>query len=251
MPNGIVAKNTYESGQMAEPIVFLPGMMCDARLFGPQIAELSAEYAVTVAPVTRGERVEEIASGLLDEMPQRFALAGQGMGGIVAMELLRRAPDRISRLALINTTPLAETPQEAAAREPQIVRAKAGRLAEVMKTQIKPSDLAPGPYRAEVLELAMHMADTLGAAVFQRQSRALQRRRDQQSTLRKCKVPTLVMCGEHDALAPVKRHSFMAELIPYAELRVLSDAGHLPTLEQPDATTAALRDWMGLPLVLR
>ena len=75
---------------MAEPLVFLPGMMCDARLFGPQIAELSADHCVMVAPVTQGERIEEIASGLLDQLPARFALAGLSMGGIVAMELLRR-----------------------------------------------------------------------------------------------------------------------------------------------------------------
>ena len=78
---------------MTEPLVFLPGMMCDARLFGPQIAELSADHCVTIAPVTQGERIEEIASGLLDQLPARFALAGLSMGGIVAMELLRRAPD--------------------------------------------------------------------------------------------------------------------------------------------------------------
>ncbi len=236
---------------MPEPIVFLPGMMCDARLFGPQIAELSSEYTVTVAPVTRGERIEEIASGLLDELPHRFALAGLSMGGIVAMEILRRAPDRVTRLALMDTNPLAETPAVAAGREPQMVRVKAGRLREVMRDEMKPNYLAPGPYRNEVLDLVMDMAEALGKDVFLRQSRALQRRRDQQSTLRKCKVPTLILCGEYDALCPVKRHTFMAELIPYAELRILTDAGHLPTLERPDATTAALRDWLAMPLVLR
>ncbi|MEO0402290.1 MAG: alpha/beta fold hydrolase [Pseudomonadota bacterium] len=236
---------------MAEPLVFLPGMMCDARLFGPQIAELSADFSVMVSPVTRGERIEEIASGLLDELPQRFALAGLSMGGIVAMELLRRAPDRITRLALMDTNPLAETPVVAAAREPQIVKVRTGRMGEVMRDEMKPNYLAPSPYRNEILELVMDMAEALGPEVFIRQSRALQRRRDQQGTLRKCRVPTLVMCGEHDALCPVKRHTFMAELIPGAELRVLENAGHLPTLEAPSATTAALRDWLKQPLILR
>jgi pimeloyl-ACP methyl ester carboxylesterase len=236
---------------MAEPLVLLPGMMCDARLFGPQIAELSAEMAVMVAPVTQGERVEEIASGLLDLMPKRFALAGQGMGGIVAMELLRRAPDRISRICLIGTNPLAETPAVAANREPQIVKVRSGRLLEVMRDEIPPATLAPGLQRAEVQDLVMDMAETLGAEVYIRQSRALQRRRDQQAVLRKCKVPALVMCGQYDELSPVKRHSFMAELIPYAKLVVMENAGHLPTLEQPAETTAALREWMRQPLVLQ
>jgi pimeloyl-ACP methyl ester carboxylesterase len=236
---------------MAEPLVFLPGMMCDARLFGPQIAELSADHCVTVAPVTQGERIEEIASGLLDQLPARFALAGLSMGGIVAMELLRRAPDRITRIALMDTNPLAETPPVAAAREPQIVGVRTGRLEQVMRDEMKPHYLAPGPHRAEVLDLVMDMALTLGADTFVRQSRALQRRRDQQGTLRKCKVPTLVLCGAHDALCPVKRHTFMAELIPYAKLVILENAGHLPTLETPAETTQALRDWLKQPLILQ
>jgi len=236
---------------MAEPLVFLPGLMCDARLFGPQIAELSSECSIMVSPVTRGERIEEIASGLLDELPARFALAGLSMGGIVAMELLRRAPDRVSRLALLDTTPLAETPQAAAAREPQIVKARAGRLHEVIRDEMLPRYLGPGPFRNEISELVLDMADALGPDTFVRQSRALQRRRDQQGTLRKCRAPTLVLCGAHDALCPVKRHTFMAELIHGAELRVLDSAGHLPTLEAPAETTQALRDWMRQPLLLR
>ncbi len=236
---------------MTEPLVFLPGMMCDARLFGPQIAELSADHCVTIAPVTQGERIEEIASGLLDQLPARFALAGLSMGGIVAMELLRRAPDRITRIALMDTNPLAETPPVAAAREPQIVGVRTGRLEQVMREEMKPHYLAPGLHRGEVLDLVMEMALTLGPEVFVRQSRALQRRRDQQGTLRKCKVPTLVLCGAHDVLCPVKRHTFMAELIPYARLVVLENAGHLPTLEAPAETTQALRDWMKQPLILQ
>ena len=212
---------------------------------------MSADTAVMIAPVTRGERIEEIASDLLDSLPARFALAGSGMGGIVAMELLRRAPDRVIRIALLDTNPLTETPVLAANREPQIVRARSGRLAEVMRDEIRPNYLAEGPHRGEVLDLAMDMAMTLGPEVFIRQSRALQRRKDQQATLRKIKVPTLVLCGAEDALCPVKRHEFMAELIPYATLRVIDGAGHLPTLEQPDAVTDALREWMGLPFVLR
>ena len=235
---------------MPEPLVFLPGMMCDARLFGPQIAELSADTCVMTAPITRGERVEEIASGLLDELPHRFALAGLSMGGIVAMEVLRRAPDRVTRIALLDTNPLAEMPQVAAAREPQIVAARAGRMLDVMREEMKPNYLAPGPGQPEVLELVMDMAHALGPEVFVRQSRALQRRPDQQGTLRKCTVPALVMCGVYDALCPVARHEFMAELMPHARLHVIEGAGHLPTLEQPEASTATLRAWMGWPAVM-
>ena len=229
---------------MTEPLVLLPGMMCDARVFAPQINALSRERAVMVAPITLGERVEEIASNLIDQLPARFALAGLSMGGIVAMEILRRVPDRVSRLCLMDTNPLAETPAEAAAREPMIVGVRSGRLDEVMRQAMKPDYLAPGPGRVAVLNTVHAMAADLGPEVFVRQSRALQRRRDQQSTLRKCKAPTLILCGAHDRLTPVKRHSFMAELMPAARLEVIETAGHLPPLEAPEATTAALRGWL-------
>jgi len=236
---------------MNEPVVFLPGMMCDARLFEPQLRALSATHPVMVAPITHGQRIEEIASNLLTALPQKFALAGLSMGGIVAMEVLRRAPDRVTRIALMDTNCLAETPPVAADREPQIIKVKAGKLTDVMRDALKPSYLAPGPRRPAVLQTMMDMAQTLGPEVFITQSRALQRRRDQQSTLRKIRQPALVLCGAHDALCPVKRHSFMAELIPHARLVVLDDAGHLPTLETPDETNDALWEWLHQPYVLR
>ncbi|WP_417208105.1 alpha/beta fold hydrolase [Antarctobacter sp.] len=236
---------------MTETLVFLPEQMSDARLYGPQIAEMSRDQAVMIAPITQGDRIEEIASTLLDLVPTRFALVGHGMGGIVAMEVYRRAPDRVTRLALMGTTPLAETPQVAALRDPQMIRARAGRFDAVLAEEFRLADLAPGPHQREVLALVLEMARGLGPEVFVRQSRAMQRRRDQQGTLRRINVPTLVLCGAEDRLYPVKRHSFMAEMIPKAELRVIEDAGHMPMLEQPEAVTDALLGWLAQPLLLR
>ena len=236
---------------MNEPLVLMPGMMCDARLFLPQITAFSADRAVQVANITQGEKIEVMAEAVLKDAPEKFALAGLSMGAIVAMEVQRRAPERVTRIALMDTNSQAETPPVAAMREPQIVGARTGRLAEVMRDVMRPEFLAPGPRRHEVLDLMQQMAMDLGPEVFVRQSRALQRRPDQQKTLRKLRVPALVLCGEHDGLTPVRRHDFMAGLIPYATLNIIPDAGHIPTLEQPDATTAALRHWLGAPLVLR
>lgn len=236
---------------MQEPLVFLPGMMCDARLFARQLVDLGRDHVVSVAPLTGGERIEDIAGAILPALPERFALAGLSMGGIVAMELMRRVPEKITRLALMDTNALAETPAGAAALEPLIIGAKAGKLDETMRKLVQPEHLAPGPGRLAVMNELLQMAQSLGPEVFVNQARALQRRRDQQATLRKVKCPTLVLCGEHDGLTPIKRHAFMADLIPYAELKVIPDAGHLPTLEQPERVSAALRDWMKQPLVLR
>ena len=236
---------------MHDPLVFLPGMMCDARLFGPQVTALSRDIPVTVAPITGGDRIEEIASGLLGFLPQKFALAGLSMGGIVAMEILRRAPDRVTRIALMDTNSLPETPQSAADYEPLITKLKAGFLDQAVSSILRPEHLAPGSERTSVLNMVANMADNIGCEAITRQARALQRRRDYQDSLRKCNVPALVMCGEHDTLTPVKRHEFMAGIIPHADLAIIRDAGHLPTLEAPDAVTAALRAWLKQPLVLR
>ncbi|NOD77420.1 MULTISPECIES: alpha/beta fold hydrolase [unclassified Ruegeria] len=233
---------------MIEPLVFLPGLMCDARLFRPQIELLSRARSVTVAPVSGGERIEEIASGLLDQLPLRFALAGHSMGGVVALELVRRAPERISRLCLMATDAQADTPQMAASREDLIIGAQGGRLEEMMRKLVGSDALAPGPRRIPILNDLLAMAEGLGAEVFVRQMRALQRRPDQQAALRKIKVPTLVLCGAHDTLAPVRRHSFMADLIPEAEMLVLQNAGHLLTLEAPDHVNEALQTWLNAQL---
>lgn len=235
----------------SDPVVFLPGMMCDARLFAPQLADLSRDMAVTVAPVTRGERIEEIASNLLDLLPLRFALAGLSMGGIVAMEILRRAPERVTRVALMDTNPLAETPQSAAGYEPLVAKLRAGLIPEAVGMVLGQGVLAPGPGRAEVLALVTEMAQALGADVMIRQVRALQRRRDYQAVLRRCKRPALILCGAADGLTPPRRHEFMAGLMPNSELCLIEGAGHLPVLERPEETTRALRDWLAQPLVLR
>ncbi len=234
---------------MADPLVLLPGMMCDARLFAPQVAAFSGQRAVHVAPML-GETIQDIAARVIANAPPRFALAGLSMGGIVAMEIVRQAPDMVARLALLDTNPKAELPDVAAAREPQIALVKAGRLEDVMRDEMKPRYLAPGPQRLEVLGTVMEMAKTLGPDVFISQSRALMRRPDSEETLRTLECPALVMCGSHDTVCPVSRHEFMAEIIPDATLEIIEDAGHLPTLEKPEETTAALDRWLHDRLLL-
>ncbi len=232
---------------MIEPLVLLPGFMCDARLFHPQIDVFSRQRAVVVAPIGRGERIEEIASGLLDQLPHRFALAGHGLGGAVALELIRRAPDRVSRLCLIATNAQADTPQIAAGREDLIIGAQAGRLEEVMRKVVGSDALAPGPQRMPVLNCLMAMAMDLGPEVFVSQMRALQRRSDQHGTLRRIKRSSLILCGVHDTLTPVRKHAFMADMIPNATFHAIEDAGYLPTLEAPDHVREVMQNWLDEP----
>ncbi|TDT74780.1 pimeloyl-ACP methyl ester carboxylesterase [Litoreibacter halocynthiae] len=226
------------------PLVFLPGMMCDARLFAPQIAAFSVDRAVQVAPIGGADNVADLAAEVLAHAPPRFALAGLSMGGIVAMEAFRQAPDRIDRIAFLDTNPKAEADAVAKGREPQIARAKAGELRTIMRDEMKPRYLADGPNRAAILDLCMDMADALGPEVFVRQSHALQTRPDQQDTLRQIEVPTLALCGREDTLCPIHRHELICSLVSSATLEIIDGAGHLPTLEQPDATNAALNRWL-------
>ncbi len=235
---------------MREPLVLLPGFMCDMRVFAHQITVFSLDRSVHLTPVTSGGSIAAMARMALDGAPKRFALAGQGLGAMVAMDMLRQAPERVTRLALIGTSPLAETPQEAAVRDPRIAAARAGRLDEMICEDVPPGSLAPGPRRVEIATEMVDMARMLGPEVYGAQSRALQRRPDQQKTLRTTRIPTLVMCGAHDTIYPPRRHEFMAELIPNADLSVLENAGHLPLLETPADVTAALHDWLGVPYLL-
>jgi pimeloyl-ACP methyl ester carboxylesterase len=225
------------------PLVLLPGMMCDARLFEAQISAFSSTRAVHIAPI-REDTVTASAALILRDAPPLFALAGLSMGGIVAMEVLRLAPDRVDRIALLDTNHRAEAAEIHARREPQIEKVQMGMLEVVMRDEMKPKYLTDGPHRALILDLCLEMAKTLGPEVFVAQSRALQNRPDQTVTLQACAVPALILCGRDDMLCPVHRHESMHQLIVSSTLEIIEKAGHLPTLEQPEQTTAALARWL-------
>ncbi|SES31633.1 Pimeloyl-ACP methyl ester carboxylesterase [Tranquillimonas rosea] len=227
-----------------EPLVLLPGFMCDARVWGPQIEALSPDHTILLLPLTRDESVEDMAQAVLDTAPERFAVAGMSLGAAVALEVMRRAPERVTRIALISANCLAETPPISAERETRIARAKGGRLAEVLAEDLPPEALAPGELRHPLAEFMAEMAMALGQEVYLRQARAMQRRPDQKRTLHQVRVPALVLCGEHDTITLPRRHDFVAEMMQKSELVKIAEAGHLPTLEAPDRVTEALRAWL-------
>lgn len=226
------------------PLIFLPGMMCDARVFGPQIDALSGHLPLMMMPPGLHQTMADLAGEVLTHAPPRFALAGLSMGGILAMEILRQAPERVAGLALLDTNPLAELPEVRARRAPQIAAAEAGELRRVMQDEMKPNYLTDGSNKGAILDLCMDMAIHLGPEIFVCQSKALRDRPDQTETLRHFAGPALVLCGRHDTLCPVDRHGMMHDLMPQSTLEIIEEAGHLPTLEQPENTTAALTRWM-------
>ena len=228
------------------PLVLIPGMMCDARMWGGLPDRMPPRPVHHFLP-TGADTVEALAAEALRQAPPIFALAGLSLGGIVAMEILRQAPERVERLALLDTNPLAETPETQAGRAPQIARALAGGLAGVMRGEMKPNYLFDGPDKAEILDLCMDMALTLGPEVFARQSRALRDRPDQRATLKVFKRPALVLMGEDDRLCPRDRHELMHALMPKSRFAVIGGAGHLPTLEKPGKTAAEIIRWLDQP----
>ena len=236
---------------MNDPLILIPGLMCDARAFLPQIMTLSKGRTITIALPTPGATVEEISARILGCAPQKFVLVGQGLGGDVALDIVRRAADRESRMVLLSTDPLAEAPAIAAAREARIIAAGAGRLAEAMADEVPMSSLADSPHRHGVAATLKAMALDLGSEVFVAQSRALQRRPDQQKTLRRAMLPALILAGAEDRLVPLRRQELAAGLMPFAKLVVIEGAGHMAPLEQPQAVTDALEAFLAGPMLLR
>ena len=226
------------------PLVLLPGMMCDERLFAPQISELSKQREVHFAQISGHKTITELAADVLNNAPPVFALAGLSMGGIVAMEVLSQASDRVERIALLDTNPLAELSDVAKRRGPQIDAVRNGQLKEIIRDEMKPNYLFDGDKKTKILKLCMDMALDIGPDAFIRQSIALRDRIDQKNTLRTYKRPALVVCGRHDVLCPLERHELMHNLLENSKLEIIEDAGHLPTLEQPKITTMALISWL-------
>lgn len=233
------------------PLVFIPGLMADARLFLPQLVRLGAAHATQIILPTTGDTVEQMSGAMLPALPESFVLIGHGLGGDVALDIVRRIPDRVTRLVLIATDPLSEAPQTAGQREMRMLAARAGRLAEAMREEVPAQALAPGPWQDEVLALVQDMALGLGEGVYLRQSRALQRRPDQQKTMRRMKLPALILAGAHDSLVPLRRQEFTANLMPFGKLQIIENAGNLPTLEEPEATSALLEAFLSGPVLLR
>lgn len=232
-------------------VLFLPGLLCDGRLWRDQVAALAPTRCV-VADLTHddsigamADRALRAAEGALRAGPPgaRLAVCGLSMGGYVAFEIIRRAPDRVARLALFDTSARPDTPEQTRRRRGLLALSESGMFRGVTP-RLLPQLLAPanlaGPLGAEV----MAMAERVGRPAFHRQQRAIMHRVDSRPTLPAITVPTLVGVGEEDALTPPHLAEEMAAGIPGARLARIPGAGHLPSMEAPAAVADLLRDWL-------
>jgi pimeloyl-ACP methyl ester carboxylesterase len=214
-------------------------------MYAGQIPQLWRVGPVLIADHTRDDSMSGIARRILRVAPARFALVGLSMGGYIAFELLRQAPERIAKVALLDTSARADAPEQGAMRRAQMTLASQGRLAEVVEQQFP--RLVHREHRADPMlrQVFTLMAEDVGAAGFIRQQTAILGRADSRPTLGSIHCPTLVLVGEGDELTPPERAAEIAEGIPGARLTTVPQSGHMSTLEQPDEVTRALLEWLG------
>ncbi|MBL8628633.1 MAG: alpha/beta fold hydrolase [Rhodospirillaceae bacterium] len=226
------------------PLVLLPGLLCDAALWRHQTETLTDLCAPWVADLTQDDSLGAMAERVLDAAPRTFCLAGLSMGGYVAQEIMRRAPERVERLALIDTNARADTETQVKTRQELI------RLSEIGKFKGVTPRLLPNlihPTRLKdptVADVVLQMAERTGQEAFKRQQMAILKRVDGRGDLLAIRVPTVVICGRQDALSSLEMHQEMAAGIPNAKLVVVEDCGHLAPLERPYAVSAVMRYWL-------
>lgn len=229
---------------MADPLLLVPGLNCTAALFQPQSEVFSSEREVIIADNRSDDRVEAMASRALADAPERFALAGLSMGGYVALAMQRMAPERVSRLALLDTTARPDTPEGTERRRTLMAWAREGEAARVHEA-LWPRLVHPDRYADRVLEgIVRGMMDDTGVEAFCRQQEAIIARADSRPLLGAIACPTLVLVGAQDAITPAEMAQEMVDAIPGAKLVVVPQTGHLATLEAPVHVNAALARWL-------
>jgi len=224
------------------PLVLLPAMLCDAELYDAQIAALADVVRPLTFPVAESP-LAEAAQSVLRQAPPRFVLAGTSAGGNLALEVLAAAPARVAGLWLMGSNPGADGDPDGG--RAWNARVRAGEFDAVVDQLAVRAVHAGGPRAGEATETFWRMAQRAGPEAFVRQNEALITRRDRWSAFDRFDAPTLLLWGGQDRFSPVERALDIAARVPSAELVVLDECGHLPTLEQPDACTRAARAWLG------
>lgn len=227
---------------MFQPLVLVPGLRCDAYLWHAVIARLEATAPV-VADVSLDDTIAGMARRILAAAPPRFALAGLSMGGYVALEIIRQAPGRVTHLALLDTNARPDSEEKRAARRAEMDLVRQGKSALVSRLGL-PNLLATAHLGGPIAEAVHEMTMRVPAAVYLRQQEAIMSRPDSRPFLKDIAIPTLVGVGAEDKLIPPALSEEMATAIPGAELVVFANAGHISTLEAPEAVASAMKAWL-------
>jgi pimeloyl-ACP methyl ester carboxylesterase len=229
-------------------LVLIPGLACDAAVWRHAAAALQVGATVRIADHGTLDSLDAMAQRILDQTPGKFAVAGHSMGGRVALEIFRRAPARVSGIALLDTgvTPLAAGEagtKETAGRHELLEVARTRGMAAMAARWVQNMVWQPRLDDRPLVEGIVDMLARSSVDVFAAQIRALLARPDASDLLDSIRCPTLVLCGNEDAWAPAERHRAMAARIAPATLTLVPDCGHMCTMERPVAVTAALVAW--------
>jgi pimeloyl-ACP methyl ester carboxylesterase len=226
------------------PLVLLPGLICDRALWEAQIAALGDIADMHVGDLTQDESMDAMAERVLAVAPPRFALAGLSMGGYASFAIMRRAPERVERLALLDTSARPDTPEQTQVRQDMIALAQRGKFKGVTP-QLLPRWIHPEHMKNEALVRAVsEMTMRVGPEAFVRQQRAIMTRPDSRPGLSRITCKTLVLCGRDDQATPVEVHREIAADIPDSRLTIIEHCGHLSTMEKPGEVNVALRAWL-------
>lgn len=227
-----------------KPLIFLPGLLCDAALWSHQVRDLADIADISVGDLSQDASIAAMAERVLAAAPDRFALAGLSMGGYVAQEIMRREPERVERLALIDTSARPDTPEQTKTRRELIRLSQIGKFKGVTP-RLLPNLIHPTRLKdPAVADVVVAMAERIGQEAFTRQQTAIMGRVDGRGDLHAIRIPTLVICGREDLLTPPAMHQEMATAIHGATLLIVEACGHLAPLERPEIVTPALRSWL-------
>ena len=224
-------------------LLLIPGLVCDAAVWRHQRAHPSDIAEIIVPQVGQGEGIAEMARIVLDAAPDHFALAGFSMGGYVALEMMRQAPERIARLCLLDTSARADTQAKAEWRRQAIAACESGDFAKVIDGMM-PILLHPDQQSGLLPPFVREMAGRVGAEVFARRHRAIGSRQDSCDILRAAKFPVRSICGREDGMSTIAEHIEIAELAGRGRFSIIEQCGHMTILERPQAATALMRDWL-------
>lgn len=228
-------------------LLLLPGLLCDERLWEDQLTDLADVADIAIADMTRDDSIAGMAAravALMDARgADRFAVCGLSMGGYAAIEVWRQAGPRVARLALLDTSARADTEEQMRRRRGLMALTRSGQFKGVTP-RLLPSLIHPSRLETPLAQEVRDMAERVGRDTFLRQQQAILTRADSRAELPRVAVPVLIGVGENDILTPPELAEEMAALIPGSRLARFANAGHMPTMEVPDAVNVALRDWL-------
>lgn len=227
------------------PLVLLPGTLCDERLWHYPMESLADIADMTVGNLSRYDTINALAEDVLSNAPDKFALAGLSLGGIVALEIMRIAPERVLKLALLDTNPYPPKVEQKSTWETFFEMVKNNQFMDITKIHLLPVLIHPDKQSDKALVSSiLQMAETIGEEAYVNQLKAVMNREDQRPILSSIICPTTIIVGREDIVCPVQISEYMAENIPNSEIKIIENAGHLITLDQPELVGEQLRKWL-------